>query len=252
MIIGLALLVIAALVWALLPGEMTLPERLELAIAPGQRTAADIDLPTPIPLATRNWVSGQSWPGDSNAEAQVLLPETPLVSELPSYAFYLEAPRAAHFAPVPGQPVWISIPALDIDAEVTAVGLRQVEDAGESYLQWDVPDKYASGWHSTSGLVGETGNIVLNGHHNIFGEIFRDLSDLRNGDEIILESSEGKIKRYSVALMNRILEAGQSADVRLENARWLEPTKDQRLTLISCWPYATNTHRVVVVAIPIK
>jgi len=38
--------------------------------------------------------------------------------------------------------------------------------------------------------------------------------------------------------------------VRQENARWIAPTDDERLTLVTCWPYTNNTHRVVVVAKP--
>jgi sortase A len=36
----------------------------------------------------------------------------------------------------------------------------------------------------------------------------------------------------------------------VENARWIEPTEDERLTLVSCWPYETNAYRLVVVARP--
>ncbi len=40
-------------------------------------------------------------------------------------------------------------------------------------------------------------------------------------------------------------------EVRLKNAQWMQPTPDERLTLISCWPYWTNTHRVIIVARPV-
>jgi sortase (surface protein transpeptidase) len=35
---------------------------------------------------------------------------------------------------------------------------------------------------------------------------------------------------------------------RLRQAQTLAPTADPTLTLVTCWPYAANTHRVVVVA----
>jgi LPXTG-site transpeptidase (sortase) family protein len=30
------------------------------------------------------------------------------------------------------------------------------------------------------------------------------------------------------------------------------PSTDERLTLITCWPYETNTHRLIIVALPEK
>lgn len=41
------------------------------------------------------------------------------------------------------------------------------------------------------------------------------------------------------------LDAGTSGKRRL-----LGPTYDERITLITCWPYVSNTHRAVVVAEP--
>jgi LPXTG-site transpeptidase (sortase) family protein len=38
---------------------------------------------------------------------------------------------------------------------------------------------------------------------------------------------------------------------RVENARWILPSEDERLTLITCWPYESNTHRLVLVAKPV-
>jgi sortase (surface protein transpeptidase) len=40
----------------------------------------------------------------------------------------------------------------------------------------------------------------------------------------------------------------QEIDLRMSNAQWILPSEDHRLTLISCWPYESNTHRVIVVA----
>jgi sortase (surface protein transpeptidase) len=52
--------------------------------------------------------------------------------------------------------------------------------------------------------------------------------------------------------MNLILkERFQPVEVRLQNAAWILPSQDERLTLISCWPYESNTHRVVIVALPV-
>ena len=43
----------------------------------------------------------------------------------------------------------------------------------------------------------------------------------------------------------------EQLDVRMKNAQWILPSVDERLTLISCWPYESNTHRLIVVARPL-
>jgi sortase A len=39
---------------------------------------------------------------------------------------------------------------------------------------------------------------------------------------------------------------------RQENARWVLPSTDERLTLVTCWPPASNTYRLIVVAVPVQ
>ena len=55
---------------------------------------------------------------------------------------------------------------------------------------------------------------------------------------------------YKVTQVETLAEQDQPLAVRLANAQWIEPTTDQRLTLVSCWPYETNSHRLIVVAVP--
>jgi len=55
-----------------------------------------------------------------------------------------------------------------------------------------------------------------------------------------------------VAQTMTLAEQGQPLDVRRENARWILPTSDERVTLITCWPYSANTHRLVVIAQPVE
>ena len=35
-----------------------------------------------------------------------------------------------------------------------------------------------------------------------------------------------------------------------ENARYMDPTPDQTLTLITCFPYGIDDHRLIVIAKP--
>jgi sortase A len=39
--------------------------------------------------------------------------------------------------------------------------------------------------------------------------------------------------------------------VRMQNARWIMPTPDERLTLVTCAPDAQSTHRLIIVALPV-
>jgi sortase A len=113
-----------------------------------------------------------------------------------------------------------------------------------------VPNAYAVGWHQSSAPLGQLGNTVLNGHHNIYGEVFRWLVTLKPGDVIALES-KGERTLYIVAQTMTLAEEGQPVETRQANARWILPTEDERVTLITCWPYDTNTHRLVVIALPL-
>jgi sortase A len=137
---------------------------------------------------------------------------------------------------------------LGLDAPVEAVGMVS-SDAAPGVFEWDVPGYRAAGWLNTSAPLGEPGNTVLDGHHNIQGEVFRDLWTLEAGDEVILSAGE-QTRRYRVSEVLILPEKGQPIEVRLHNAGYIQPTADERLTLITCWPYNNNTHRTVVIALP--
>jgi len=147
-------------------------------------------------------------------------------------------------------PVRIMIDRIALDAPVVPVGQHPIKLGEQIYSQWDVPPARAAGWHQTSAPLGTQGNTVLNGHHNIYGEVFRYLNALKPGDIITLES-ETRRYQYIVAQTMTLPEEGQPVAIRQENARWILPTDDERVTLVTCWPYLTNTHRLVVIALPL-
>jgi len=150
----------------------------------------------------------------------------------------------------PEVPVRIMIPSIGLDAPIVIAEIEFEKIDGKEYLQWFVPDEYASGWHSTSAMLGEPGNTVLNGHHNASGEVFKSLVDVTEGD-IIQINSEGSQFRYQITNKMILPEKYEQLDVRMNNAHWLLPSIDERLTLITCWPYDTNTHRLIIVARPL-
>ncbi len=163
-------------------------------------------------------------------------------------------PPQSENAPVvqlpPEVPVRIVIPSIGLDAPIVPAPVDFEKIAGKEFLQWFVPDEFASGWHTTSAMLGETGNTVLNGHHNAFGEVFVSLVDLNVGDFIWVESAQSRFK-YQIANKMILSEKYEQLDVRMNNAQWILPSIDERLTLISCWPYETNTHRLLLVARPL-
>lgn len=146
-------------------------------------------------------------------------------------------------------PERLVVDALGIDHPVIPVEAVEIEFQGETYRQWAAPRSGNLGWHSTSALTGAVGNTVINGHSSGYGETFRDLDTLENGDLIQVYAGD-VVFNYTVANVMVLKERWEPIEVRMENARWINPSRDERLTLISCWPYDSNTHRVVVVALP--
>ncbi|MEM7031949.1 MAG: sortase [Chloroflexota bacterium] len=145
-------------------------------------------------------------------------------------------------------PTRIVASKIDLDSEIVPVGWQQQEIDGQLVSQWNVAD-FAAGWHLNSAMPGQIGNIVLSGHHNIQGEVFRYIENLEAGDEITLyRHNEPFIYKVTDKLI--LKDRGESDDVRRANARWIGTFEDERLTLITCWPYNNNTHRLVVVAKP--
>jgi LPXTG-site transpeptidase (sortase) family protein len=148
-------------------------------------------------------------------------------------------------------PTRIVAPSIGLDAKIKPMGWEQIEFKGKMYTKWVVPEN-AAGWHENSSLPGHTENVVLSGHHNIKGKVFRYVVDLEPGDEITLYA-DGAPYVYTVMEKYILKEAGMPHAVRKANAQWIMPTGDERLTLVTCWPYEWpgNTHRVVVVARPL-
>jgi LPXTG-site transpeptidase (sortase) family protein len=147
-------------------------------------------------------------------------------------------------------PTQIVAPAIKLDAKVTSMGWEIIDRKGTFVSEWVIP-KNAAGWHINSALPGQGENVVLSGHHNIDGKVFRYVVDLTLGDEISLYVEEDRYV-YVVTEKYILKEAGMPAQVRRQNAQWIMPTGDERLTLVTCWPYEWpgNTHRVIVVARP--
>ena len=127
--------------------------------------------------------------------------------------------------PGPEHATRIQIPAIGVDAPVVE---------GDD---WEAL-KQGAGHHIGSADPGEQGNCVISAHNDIFGEIFRRLSDASLGDEAVVHTVS-RVYRY-VVTQSRIIEP--------EEVSVMSPTSGPVLTLISCHPYGVDTHRIVVTA----
>jgi sortase A len=174
-----------------------------------------------------------------------LLPETPLLSPGQTLPSNMAAPPVIT-DPTAKAPTRIVIPAIHLDAPIEPVGWSQVNGVNA----WDIPNHFAAGWLKTSAPLGRPGNTVLDGHHNLAGEVFRYLVNLKAGD-LIEVYSDDQLAVYEVTALHILPDRDQPLAVRRQNAAWIQPTLDERLTLVTCWPYTNNTHRLIVVASPI-
>ena len=148
-----------------------------------------------------------------------------------------------------GIPERIVIPSIELDAPIVYAKTKELDYQGQTYDQWLAPNSFAAGWHFTSVRLGEIGNLVLDGHHNVYGKVFGRLYGLQEGDRIRIYSGPFYMK---FVVTNKLIlpEKNTSLATRLDNAHWILPTSDQRLTLVTCWPQDTNTHRLVIAARP--
>ena len=131
------------------------------------------------------------------------------------------------------------------------VGWHTETHNGNLVNVWDVPDHFAAGWLKTSAPLGVKGNTVLDGHHNIEGEVFKNLVNLQEGDTITVYSASQE-HMYRVEQKLILKEDGQPIAVLQANAQYIAPTDDERLTLLTCWPPTNNTYRLIIIARPIS
>lgn len=157
------------------------------------------------------------------------------------------ADESAH--PTASHPTHLTIPTIALDETIVPVGIKEVKIKGQTYYQWLTDDNLV-GWHNLSAPLGQAGNTVLNGHSDIYARIFQNLDQLEIGDEIIVDSGR-QVFRYEVAEKILVQEKGVSLAQRIENAKLIMPTQDERLTLITCiQPGAT--HRLLIIARPLS
>lgn len=188
-----------------------------------------------------------------NADSRAVALPAPTIAPAPT-----DPPVAATPSPAPSRPAdprppqapeRIVAPTVRLDSRIVPVGWYEVTNPdGSKSSEWDVPS-YAVGWSKTSARLGEVGNTVLTGHNNIEGEVFRHLEHFNIGDPITIYAG-GQAFQYSVTDKFILLEKGVPYEQRVDNAKWIRAFPDERVTLVSCWPYNNNTHRIFIIAKP--
>lgn len=85
---------------------------------------------------------------------------------------------------------------------------------------------------------GQKGNLVLSAHNDIYGQIFRDLDQLKAGDEIIIYTNQRSYV-YTVR---------ETQIVKPNQVEVMASSREAVVTLISCYPYMVDNQRIVVIA----
>lgn len=119
--------------------------------------------------------------------------------------------------------------------QIPAIGLSAPVVLGDGWEQL----KKGVGQHVGTANPGETGNLVVSAHNDIFGELFKDLDKLKTGDTIILTTQD---RSFTYVVTGTQIVEPTRVDL-------MAPTPEKTLTMISCYPYRIDNQRIVVTAI---
>ena len=181
----------------------------------------DTDVPPPAPVAAPRAPDAEPAPF---VAPRLNTAEGQLISDVPDIVRSSVASQISR----------IIIPSIDVDSKVVEVGWEVTEQNGQQVAVWQVAE-YAVGHHRGSANPGEGSNIVLAGHVGGYGKVFKDLINVKEGDQIILFAG-GQQYLYVVREQVMVHEEGVSPEQQAMNALYIAPTSDEMVTLITCWP----------------
>ena len=172
--------------------------------------------------------------------------ELPPATQLPTVT-----PSPTPTAPPPALPaIRLSIPSINLNSSIKEIEpTEKVLRGGAVQLSWE-PLAYVVAHYETSGNPGEGRNIVLTGHNNTLGSVFRSLDKIELGDQLTLYT-EMQAFEYKVQKKFIIPYLGVEADGDQILQSYAAPQTSEMVTMISCWPYATNANRIVIIAVPV-
>ena len=153
----------------------------------------------------------------STAETEKVIEEEPTEDEVDAYTVEGNKPR------------YLTIPKLRIDkARILPMGVNTI---GELSTPENI---YDAGWYDASGLPGYGGTMILDGHNggpHMYG-VFKNLPDMAEGDEIIVERGDGQVFKYRVSESKAVALADSDAYMAVA-AKSPEPGRES-VTIISC------------------
>lgn len=188
-----------------------------------QEVASALEQPTltPTPLIMAVVLPSGHTPPNSPGGAR------PNEAEIPDHLKPLVQSLANIPIPTPGpeQAIRIQIPAIGVDAPI-------VQGDGWEQLKKGV------GQHIGTANPGKDGNMVLSAHNDIFGEIFRELDQLKAGDQVIIHTNQ---RAYTYVISSSKIVEPTQVEV-------MDPASQPKVTLVSCYPYLVDDQRIVVTA----
>jgi sortase A len=169
----------------------------------------------------------------------VVLPSGHTPPSAPGGAQFNEAEIPEHLRPlvqsIANLPVPTQGPQQALGIEIPAISVSYTTIVqGDS---WDQLKK-GVGQHIGSADPGQSGNVVLSAHNDIYGETFKHLDQLQQGDQVILYTTQ---HQYVYRVTGTIIVDPAQVEV-------MNPTGEATVTLISCYPYLVDNKRIVVFA----
>lgn len=150
-------------------------------------------------------------------------------------------------APEPAEPTPEMEQTTPVSGEIAGIGILTIPrieaklpvTAGVTEEQL----KVSEGWVTQSAPIGSEGNAVIAGHRSYtYGRHFNRLGELEAGDEIRYTTAEGEDMTFLVSEILTI-EPGDPATFATP------PEGTAQLTLYTCTPVRTATHRLLVRAL---
>ena len=195
----------------------------------------------------RVWLDGRM----AQQSSTLVIADTPVFDLPPATPMPTPTPTATPTLPPPPLPaIRLSIPSIHLNSNI--VELSPVDQAGPASGTTSVwePAAQAVGHYDTSGNPGGGRNIVLSGHNNTMGEVFRNLNQLHLDDEVFLFTETGEFPyRVQKKFIIPYLGSEQEGEATLQSLT--SPQSSEMVTLVSCWPYYSNVDRIIIIAVPV-
>lgn len=224
-------LILVGMLMIMFVGGLLADEQYNVYAASGDNdvgTAEVVALPSSQPTANEAAPAAQPTTAPERTRFNI-----PILNTTPDSALTNAVPRTTSNG-APSSVTRIVIPQIGLDKKVLEVGWKVENIDGQEVAIWDV-DKYRVGHHKGTSNPGDGGNVVLAGHSGGKAYPFNDIFFLKQGDLIELYSN-GQLYDYRVSDHILVDEVGQSIEKRLENARYIEPTDQEYVTMVACWP----------------